>query len=130
MIGLDTNVLVRYLTKDDPAQTPIAVRVVRSLSSENPGFVSLVAAAELVWVLRISYGYERAEISRVLENLLQSQELVFEQAEVLDDAVRSFAAGNADFADFLIERSGHSAGCAYTATFDKRAASAGMKLLK
>jgi predicted nucleic-acid-binding protein len=129
MIGLDTNILVRYLTKDDAVQTPIAIRVVRSLSAEDPGFVSLVAIAELIWVLRISYGYAKSEIVGVLEAMLQSQELVLEQAELLDDALRRFAAGHADFADFLIERSGQAAGCKHTVTFDRRAVSAEMRLL-
>jgi len=131
MIGLDTNVLVRYLTKDDSVQTPFAVRMVRSLSPESPGFVSLVAIAELVWVLRISYRFRKAEILGVLEMLLQSQELIIEQAELMEDALRRFAAGNAEFADFLIERSSHAVGCTHTVTFDHGAASsAGMRLLK
>jgi predicted nucleic-acid-binding protein len=131
MIGLDTNVLVRYFVKDDPRQTPIAVKLVRALSADEPGFLSTVVIAELVWVLRITYRYSKDEIANLIEALLQSQELIVEQEEIVTDALRGFAAGSADFADYLIERSGHSIGCAQTFTFDKSAASfAGMRLLK
>ncbi len=131
MIGLDTNILVRYLAKDDPIQTPVAVRLVRSLSADEPGFLSLVVITELIWVLRISYRYRKDEIANVVETLLQSRELIVEQEELVADALRGFVTGSADFADHLIERAGHLAGCNHTVTFDKHAASfAGMRLLK
>jgi len=131
MIGLDTNVLVRYLAKDDPIQTPVAVKLVRSLSEDEPGFLSLVVITELIWVLRMSYRYRNNEIANVVEKLLQSRELIVEQEELFADALRGFATGSADFADYLIERTGQLAGCIHTFTFDKRAATfAGMRLLK
>jgi predicted nucleic-acid-binding protein len=131
MIGLDTNVLVRYLAKDDPIQTPVAVKLVRSLSEDEPGFLSLVVITELIWVLRMSYRYRNNEIANVVETLLQSRELRIEQEELVADVLRGFAAGSADFADYLIERTGELAGCIHTFTFDKRAATfAGMRLLK
>lgn len=131
MIGLDTNILVRYLAKDDPIQTPVAVKLVRSLSEDEPGFLSLMVMTELIWVLRLSYRYSNAEIANIAETLLQSRELVIEQDELVADALRGFVTGSADFADYLIERAGQAAGCAHTFTFDKRAASfAGMQLLK
>jgi predicted nucleic-acid-binding protein len=131
MIGLDTNVLVRYLAKDDPIQTPVAVKLVRSLSADEPGFLSLVVIAELIWVLGMSYRYRNIEIANVVETLLQSRELIVEQEELVAHALRGFAAGSADFADYLIERTGQLAGCVHTFTFDKRAATfAGMRLLK
>ena len=131
MIGLDTNVLVRYLAKDDPIQTSVAVKMVRSLSEDEPGFLSLVVITELIWVLRMSYRYRNNEIANVVEKLLQSRELIVEQEELVADALRGFATGSADFADYLIERTGQLAGCIHTFTFDKRAATfAGMRLLK
>ena len=131
MIGLDTNVVVRYITNDDPAQAAAAARVIDSLSPDAPGFLSLVVLVELVWVLEISYGFKKKEITRALETLLRSKELLVERAEIAWQALRSFSAGNADFADCLIEQSGHAAGCQHTLTFDQRAASAaGMRLLK
>jgi|SRR5271166_735075 len=129
MIGLDTNIVVRYLTQDDPAQTAAAAKVMDSLSPDSPGFLSLVVIAELVWVLEISYRFKKSEIERVLETLLRSKELTIERAGIVWQAFRKFNASRADFADCLIERSGHAAECQYTVTFDRKAAGAGMQLL-
>ena len=129
MIGLDTNVLVRYLTHDDPTQTAAAVKLIDSLSPKEPGFLSVVVVAELVWVLEISYRFKKTEIERVLRTLLQSKELVVERAEIVVQALRRFSASGADFADCLIERGGHTAACKHTFTFDRRAVTTGMKLL-
>ncbi len=131
MIGLDTNIVVRYLTHDDAAQTAAAVRVIESLSQDSPGFLSLLVIAELVWVLEASYRFKKHEIEQVLDTLLRSKELVIERAEIVAQALRKFSASRADFADCLIERCGHAAECSHTVTFDQNAASAaGMKLLR
>jgi predicted nucleic-acid-binding protein len=129
MIGLDTNILVRYVTQDHPAQAAAAVKVMDSLSSESPGFLSLVVIAELVWVLQFSYRFNKNEIEKVLERLLRSRELAIERAEIVSQALRRFHGSRANFADCLIERCGHAAECQYVLTFDKDAAAAGMKLL-
>jgi len=130
MIGLDTNVLVRFLTHDDPAQTPVAIKLMRSLSPSSPGFVSLVALAELTWVLASLYKLEKSEVELVVENLLRSDALVLEQSEIVWQALRKFKICNAGFSDCLLERCGHAAECLYTFTFDKRAVAAGMRLLE
>ncbi len=102
-----------------------------SLSFESPGFLSLIVVAELVWVLAISYRYQKKEIEQVLENLLRSKELVIERADIVSQASRAFVAGRADFADYLIERCAHAAECQYTITFDQKAAAVpGMRLLQ
>jgi predicted nucleic-acid-binding protein len=130
VIGLDTNVIVRYLTHDDPAQTTAAVRLVDSLSSETPGFLPMVVMAELVWVLEVSYRFKKHEIEKVLETLLRSKELVVERAEIVWQALRRFSSSRADFSDCLIERCGHAGECLYTVTFDQKAATgAGMRLI-
>jgi predicted nucleic-acid-binding protein len=131
MIGLDTNIIVRYLTHDDPAQTTAAVRVIDSLSPDSPGFLSLIVIAELVWVLEAAYRFKKSEIEHVLETLLRSKELVIERAEIVAQALRKFSASHANFADCLIERCGYAAECQYTVTFDRNAAgAAGMRLLR
>ncbi|MGA3350067.1 MAG: type II toxin-antitoxin system VapC family toxin [Candidatus Sulfotelmatobacter sp.] len=131
MIGLDTNVLVRYLTHDDPTQTAAAMRVMNSLSFDVPGFLSLIVIAELVWVLAISYRFPKDKIAQVVETLLRSRELVVERGEIVSQALRAFNAGRADFSDYLIERCAHAAQCQFTLTFDQKAASAaGMRLLQ
>ncbi len=130
MIGLDTNVLVRYVTQDDPVQSPKASELIESLTTLSPGFVSLVSVVELVWVLQSCYQSAKNDIVVVLETLLRTRELTIEHAEVIWQALRRFRANNADFADCLIERCAHAAGCEYTATFDLSAAkAAGMERL-
>ncbi|MBO0495800.1 type II toxin-antitoxin system VapC family toxin [Pseudomonas sp. Marseille-Q1929] len=130
MIGLDTNVLVRYVTQDDPIQSAKASDLIESLTTLSPGFVSLVSVVELVWVLQSCYQSAKSDVVMVLETLLRTRELTIEHAETLWQALRRFTASKADFADCLIERCAHAAGCEYTATFDLNAAkAAGMKRL-
>lgn len=129
MIGLDTNVVIRFLTHDDPPQTAAALRLMNTLSAESPGFVSLVVVAEIVWVLKIGYAYTKKEIEQVLDGLLRSKELVIERAEIIFQALHKFSDSRTDFADCLIERCGHAAGCEHTFSFDRNAAGAGMRLL-
>ncbi len=131
MIGLDTNVLVRYVMQDDARQSARATRLVESLSAEEPGFVPVVAVVELVWVLAGSYGLSRAQVATVLEMLLRSKELVLDRADLVAQAQARFAAGGADFADALIERIAAQAGCTATMTFDAGAAkTASMTLVR
>lgn len=117
MIGLDTNVLVRYVLQDDPRQSPRANRLFESLSAEAPGFVSVVVMVELAWVLGAGYKIPRAQLAAVLETLLRGKELVIERAELVAQALKSYGSG-ADFADALIERLAAASGCGTTMTFD------------
>lgn len=80
MIGLDTNVLVRYVTQDDPVQSPKASELIESLTSVSPGFVSLVSVVELVWVLQSCYPSAKSDVVTVLETLLRTRELTIEHA--------------------------------------------------
>lgn len=121
MIGLDTNVLVRYIMQDDKTQSALATRLLEQLTRETPGFVPLVAIVELAWVLSGSYGLDRRQIAAALEALLRTKELVVERAETVWRALRIFASSNADFADTLIERAAAAAGCERTMTFDRAA---------
>lgn len=130
MIGLDTNILVRYIAQDDAAQAKKANTLIESLSPESPGFIALVSVVELVWVLEGCYNSNKKDIVIVLDTLLRTRGLVIEQADTVWQALRRFADANTDFADCLIERCHHIAGCSHTATFDRKAAkSAGMQLL-
>ena len=131
MIGLDTNVLVRYFVQDDPVQAKHATALIESLTASNPGYVTQVALVEVVWVLGRAYDADRATITQVLETLLRTKELVVEVAETVWKALRLYAGSSADFADCLIERACHEAQCEYTATFDRKAAKGvGMRLVK
>jgi predicted nucleic-acid-binding protein len=124
VIGLDTNVLVRYVMQDDPRQSPRANRLIESLSADEPGYVPLVALVELVWVLAGSYGLTRAQIATVLDTLLRSKELVLDRADVVKQALARYSSHGADFADALIERLAATAGCTKTLTFDAGAVKA------
>ena len=129
MTGLDTNVLIRYLVRDDPAQSAAAIRLVRSLTSDAPGFVSLIVVVETDWVLESCYGFRKPQIEEVMEVLLRSQELVVERADLIWQALQIFSKGRADFSDCVIERCSNAAGCSFTATFDRAASTAGMRLI-
>ena len=131
MIGLDTNVLVRYIMQDDARQAAKATALIESLSAATPGFITVVSVVELVWVLSCCYDLNRSQIGQALEVILRSKQLVVDQAEHVVRALRAFRAGRADFADCLIERVAAYAGCIQTMTFDSAAAkSAGMTLIR
>lgn len=130
MIGLDTNVLVRYIAQDDARQAAQATRLIEAMTREDPGFISTVALAELIWVLKDKYAFSREQIIDVVETLLQSQTFVVQSAATVWKALRVYAASKAEFADHLIERLGSDGGCAMTVTFDKAAArDCGMRLV-
>lgn len=130
MIGLDTNVLVRYIMQDDARQASLATRLIESLSAESPGFVPLVSVVELGWVLSSAYELGRNQLVAAIEGLLRTKELVVERAEIVWKALRLVQGTNADLADCLISCSAAAAGCPKTMTFDRGAAkSGGMTLI-
>lgn len=130
MIGLDTNVLVRYIAQDDPKQSLMATRLVESLTADSRGYVTIVSVVELVWVLTDCYALTKGELCEVLGTLLRTRELVVAHADTVWQALRLLKEGKADFSDCLIERFAKEAGCDYTATFDRDAARhCGMRLV-
>ena len=130
MTGLDTNVLVRYIAQDDPKQSPQATRLIESLTTDAPGYVSVISVVELVCVLTGCYSSTKNEICEVLETLLRTKEIMVAHADTVWKALRVYKDGKADFADCLIERSANEAGCSHTATFDRDAAKhCGMQMI-
>jgi predicted nucleic-acid-binding protein len=122
MIGLDTNVLVRYLAQDDPAQSPKATELIeRRLTEDVPGSISVVAMAETAWVLERAYGLADQEIAAVIEGVLQAEVLVVENEQEVFTAMIALKTGRGSFADGLIGALGAKAGCYRTLTFDRRA---------
>jgi predicted nucleic-acid-binding protein len=122
MIGLDTNILVRYLTQDDPLQSPRATEILeRRLTRRNPGFVSVVAMVETVWVLDSAYGLAAHEIAAAVERILQVEVLVVENEQEVFTAMIALKQGQGAFADALIAELGTRAGCTRTLTFDHKA---------
>jgi predicted nucleic-acid-binding protein len=122
MHGLDTNILIRYLTQDDPTQSRKATEIIeRQLTQEQPGFVSLVTMAEMVWVLDSVYGFTRQEISAGVERLLRADTLAIQNEQEVFTAAEALKSGRGEFADALIGALGEWAGCDRTYTFDKKA---------
>jgi predicted nucleic-acid-binding protein len=131
LIGIDSNVLLRYIAQDDPVQSSKATAFIESLSSVHPGVISLVSIAELYWMLDHIRKTGRDQIITTFAALLNARELRIENAAVVRDALALFATTNVDFDDCLIARTLTAAGCDSIMTFDKRAAkSAGMTLLR
>jgi predicted nucleic-acid-binding protein len=122
MIGLDTNVLLRYLAQDDPAQSARATDLIeRRLTEQNPGFISVVAMAETVWVLHRAYGLAPADIAAAIERVLQTDVLLVECEQEVFASTITLKEGRGSFADALIGALGTRAGCSHTATFDRKA---------
>lgn len=130
MIGLDTNVVVRYLMQDDPEQAETATRLIDALTDQDPAFVSVVTLAEIHWVLRRAYKVDREKAADVIQGLLAAEEILVEGPDVVRRALDAVSAG-ADFADALIYEACRVAGCSSVVTFDRRAAeAAGFDLLQ
>jgi len=122
MIGLDSSILVRYLTQDDPVQSPKANAFIeRRLNAKNPGFISLVALVETVWVLDRHYDFAALEITAIIQSMVEARTFVFEQEEHVFFALAALEKGGG-FADALIGSLGLKSGCSHTLTFDRKAA--------
>jgi predicted nucleic-acid-binding protein len=130
LIGLDTNVLVRYLTQDDKKQSAKANALIEhELTAQNPGYITSITLVEVVWVLESCYEQSKEGVLDVLHALLTTRQLVVEKADKVYMAMRRFANGNADFSDALITILSEQEGCSRVVTFDKRAVNVGMELL-
>lgn len=122
MIGLDTNILVRYLAQDDPIQSAKATKIIeRRLTEGNPGFISTVAMVETVWVLDRAYGLRSDQIAAAIERTLQIEVLVVENEQEVFTAMIALKQAKGSFADAIILALGARAGCSYTLTFDQKA---------
>ncbi|MGA7981625.1 MAG: type II toxin-antitoxin system VapC family toxin [Chromatiaceae bacterium] len=121
MIGLDTNILVRYITQDEPEQAAQATRLIEaSCTSTTPGRVAHIVLCELVWVLSRAYGYSKPEVVSVLDQILITAELAVENEGVAFQALDAYREGPADFSDYLLALSNRAAGCEITYSFDTR----------
>ncbi|MGQ0652327.1 MAG: PIN domain-containing protein [Betaproteobacteria bacterium] len=132
MVGLDTNVVVRYLAQDDPRQSAAATRVFeKTLAPDNPGFVSCIVLCELAWVLAECYAAEGERIRKALEGLLASKQIAVEAPDLVRRAIRAWAESGADFADAFIGEIAAQNGAKTTLTFDRAASRlSGFELLQ
>jgi predicted nucleic-acid-binding protein len=120
MIGLDTNVLVRYLVMDDKKQAAIADRAIQE-AVEAGHFLMIcgVVLAETVWVLEDVYGFGKSEILSALDRVLSTAEFSIENRDAVRQALEDFRNGSADFADCIIGRTNRNLECENTLTFDR-----------
>ena len=120
MIGLDTNILLRYLLQDDEAQGERASRAIGQAERRNEQlFISAVVLCEVVWVLESLYGYRKAALLEVLDQLLETSGFEIEQRDRVHAALDDYRATKADFADCLIGRTNEAHGCRETLTFER-----------
>ncbi len=130
MIALDTNVLVRLVTRDDEAQAQRARAAFDAHAEDGGLFVADIVLVELCWTLAHSYGLGRADIARTVRALLDNASIVLESPAAVKNALASFAAGGVDFPDCLIVAKSAAAGCRATLSFDRRMATLpGVELL-
>ena len=131
MIALDTNVLVRYLVRDELRQAEAARGLLESLTSEHPGYACREVVVELVWVLERAYGFPRDRIAKILEELVATEGLVIEAADDVARAAFRYRAGGAGFSDLMIFAAAERSGAHPLYTFDQKAARLeGVELLR
>jgi predicted nucleic-acid-binding protein len=122
MIGIDTNVLVRYIVHDDQKQAKAAAQLIEhTCSPENPGLINHIVLCELVWVLRRSYKLDKKNICQVIEQIIRTDRFLIEDIQLVWRALETFKEAKADFADCLLGQRNLQAGCEYTATLDDAA---------
>ncbi len=121
MIGIDTNVLLRYILQDDPEQAAAASEIIESLTEQSPGYLNHVVLCEAVWVLLRGYHYDKASVAQVLNHVVNTRELQLEQRDVVMSALSQYIHNTADWADCLIGEKNRHRGAETTVTFDRRA---------
>lgn len=122
MIGIDTNVLIRYVVQDDLQQSRNATRFMENkISAENPGFINHIVLCEIAWVLKGAYEYSKDDIIRVFQSMLTANEILVLESDLVWKAIAEYKIGNADFSDYLIANVNVKNGCTETVTFDKNA---------
>jgi len=122
LIGLDTNVFIRYIVQDDEQQAQLATDVIENQCSvENPAFINEITLCEIVWVLKRAYHYDKSIILAVLKQLLSGSEVYISSHVDAWEAYADYETGNADFSDYFIARINKKMGCPFTFSFDKKA---------
>lgn len=132
MIALDTNLIARYILRDDARQAAAATRVIETeCTADSPGVITLVVLCELVWVLDRGYGQARADITGILRRILTADDLRVERSELAWKALNEYEQGKADFADYVIGVCGKNEKAEVTCTFDRRTSDCGLfRLIK
>ncbi len=120
MIGLDTNILIRYLTQDEPHQAAKANALVASaLARHERLHLDSVVLCEVVWVLRGAYDFNKQIVADTLERILSAGQFSVDDRDLIREALAAYRAGPGDFADYVIGSRNQRAGCRSTRTFDR-----------
>jgi len=121
MIALDTNVLVRYIVRDDKVQTRKADKIIEHLTVDVPAFISCIVLCELNWVLKTAYKIPKADCIKTLGNIFSIAVFDVERQGECLAALREYHKGAADFSDYLIQNIAAKEGYDTVITFDKKA---------
>lgn len=122
MLGIDTNVLVRFLVRDDEAQFDKARKLIRrEIAAGRRVFVNQLVLMETEWVLRSRYAVPKNQIIEAISGLLNATDVQFEDEPAIEEALFIWKDSIADFADCLIGAKNRRLGCRATATFDAKA---------
>ncbi len=126
MIGIDTNILLRLIVKDDANQLAQAQAFLTARSSQSPAYVSLVTLIETIWALQNIYDFSKKQTLECLALLMNSREICLQDEIAIDVAAKSYSNSKIDFADALIAAVNSEHGCTQTITFDKWAIKSGL----
>jgi predicted nucleic-acid-binding protein len=131
MIGLDTNILLRFFLQDDPGQNEKVAHLFARLPEIGPGYINCITLMEFVWFLRKRINLTRAQVMEGVSDLLESEDIVLEDEPVVEEVLGMMAASEIEFADTFIVLRNKNVGCVATVTFDAKAAKRipGMELL-
>ena len=121
MIGLDTNVLLRLFVEDDAGQSERARRHVGAATADEPCLISSVVLAEFAWALAKKMKRNRAEVARLIEEVLSADDLLVPDRRAVERALAAYRSGKADFPDYFLAAINIELGCVSTATFDRDA---------
>ena len=129
MTGLDTNVLVRYITQDNPLQSKAASKLIESHTVKNPLYINIIVLCETVWVLKCAYKHDKKSLADIIEQILTTDILIVEEEETVWTALNKYRKGKADFSDYLIGSLNASKKVAVTYTFDTKLSSPDFNIL-
>ena len=122
MIGLDTNILVRYLAQDDEKQSTLVTNIIeKTYDEEGFFFLNHVVICELVWVLQCTYKVSKEQTIEIIEQLLHTTQFTCQSPNIVWKALKNYRNGSADFADYMTSVINKNYGCQHTLSFDKKA---------
>jgi predicted nucleic-acid-binding protein len=122
MIGLDTNILVRYLAQDDEKQSKLVTKLIeKKYDKDNYCFINHIVLCELVWVLQGAYKVDKQKTINIIEQLLHTSQFTCQAPDIIWSALKNYRNGSADFADYITSSINKHQGCEHTLSFDKKA---------